>query len=219
MSRWWKKAWTEVSDCFVFFFVKVWSEITVWYRSWSHAFKEGCHYNAGAKKSDRLKERSEYMAMYSVKVTKKKRVSQWRIRCESIYSHSGGKWKERLSFCLVEGDQRESAGWVLKQVRIPLEDLSAQSVLVVRLLLARAGNAILGLGGAWAQAVQSPTILCVINVVFKEKLTRKIRFQLDKQCTPAILTYLIPTKWFNNFLNVMFFLFKKKNKKNKKQDI
>lgn len=55
-------------------------------------------------------------------------------------------------------------------MRIPLEDSSAQSVLVVRLLLARAGDAVLGLAGARTQAVQSPTILCIINVVFEEKL-------------------------------------------------
>lgn len=57
-------------------------------------------------------------------------------------------------------------------MRNPLEDLSAQSVLVVRLLLARAGDAVLGLAGPRAQAVQSPTILCVINVVFEEKLNK-----------------------------------------------
>lgn len=66
----------------------------------------------------------------------------------------------------------ESAGWVLKQVRVPLERLSAQSVLVVRFLLARAGDAVLGLAGARTQAVQSPTILCIVNVVFKEKLNK-----------------------------------------------
>ena len=60
----------------------------------------------------------------------------------------------------------------LKQVRTPLEDLSAQSVLVVRLLLARAGDAVLGLAGARSQAVQSPTILCVVDVVFEEKLDK-----------------------------------------------
>lgn len=109
-------------------------------------------------------------------------------------------------FCLVEGDQRESAGWVLKQVRTPLEDLSAQSVLVVRLLLARAGDAVLGLGGARAQAVQSPTILCVINVVFKEKLKKKKKMSVRyKQCTPVILTHSTPTKWISNFLDVKFF--------------
>lgn len=56
-------------------------------------------------------------------------------------------------------------------------------MLVVRLLLARAGDAVLGLGGARAQAVQSPTILCIINVVFEEKLNKtKNRFQLDETC-------------------------------------
>lgn len=70
----------------------------------------------------------------------------------------------------VEG---RSAGWVLKQVRVPLEESSARSVLVVGLLLARAGDTVLGLGGAGAQAVQSPTILCVVDVVFKEKLNTK----------------------------------------------
>ena len=67
----------------------------------------------------------------------------------------------------------ESAGWVLKQVRVPLERLSAQSVLVVCFLLTRAGDAVLGLAGARAQAVQSPTILCVVNVVFEEKLKKR----------------------------------------------
>lgn len=36
------------------------------------------------------------MAIYPVKATKKKRVSQWKIHChrESIYSHSGGSFNE-----------------------------------------------------------------------------------------------------------------------------
>lgn len=50
------------------------------------------------------------------------------------------------------------------------------SVLVVRLLCSGAGQAVLGLAGARAQAVQSPAILCVINVVLKEKLKAKRRF-------------------------------------------
>ncbi len=109
----------------------------------------------------------------------------------------------------------KSAGWVLKQVRNPLEDLSAQSVLVVRLLLARAGDAVLGLAGARAQAVQSPTILCIINVVFEEKLNKTkqiyVRWLLCYSNTPAILACCVftsPTKWFNYFLDVMHFLSK-----------
>lgn len=82
--------------------------------------------------------------------------------------------KKYIEFCsAIECQGRsggKSAGRVLKQVHIPLEDLSAQSVFVVRLLLTRAGDAVLGLCGARAQPVQSPTILCIINVVFKEEL-------------------------------------------------
>lgn len=58
----------------------------------------------------------------------------------------------------------------LKQVRIALEGPCRRSVLVVGFFLGRAGDAVLRLAGARAQAVQSPTILCVVNVVFKEKL-------------------------------------------------
>lgn len=68
-----------------------------------------------------------------------------------------------------------SAGWVLKQVHVPLGGSSARSVLVVGLLLARAGDGVLGLGGARAEAVQSPTILCVVDVVFEEKLQTKYK--------------------------------------------
>lgn len=50
---------------------------------------------------------------------------------------------------------------------------SAQSVLVVGLLLARAGDAVLGLAGARAQAVQSPAVLGVIDVVLEEKLEQR----------------------------------------------
>lgn len=60
--------------------------------------------------------------------------------------------------------------------QLHLKTLSAQSVLVVRFLLARAGDAVLGLAGARAQAVQSPTILGVINVVLEEKLNRRKDF-------------------------------------------
>lgn len=77
-----------------------------------------------------------------------------------------------------------SAGWVLKQVHVPLGGSSARSVLVVGLLLARAGDGVLGLGGARAQAVQSPTILCVVDVVFEEKLQTKYKVSLTclKHC-------------------------------------
>lgn len=51
------------------------------------------------------------------------------------------------------------------------------SVLVVRLLRSRAGQAVLGLAGARAQAVQSPTVLCIINVVLKEKLKENKSFK------------------------------------------
>lgn len=51
-----------------------------------------------------------------------------------------------------------------------LKASSACSVFVVGLLLARAGDAVLWLGGARAQAVQPPAVLCVVNVVLKEKL-------------------------------------------------
>lgn len=140
------------------------------------------------------------MAIYSIKATKKKRVSQQRIHCRQ---------KENLnvlSFCFEcwgRSGGNKSAGWVffflLKQVRNPLEESSAQSVLVVRLLLARAGDAVLGLGWARAQAVQSPTILCVVNVVFKEELNeieQKISVRLLLWNTPAILVCdQINKKW------------------------
>lgn len=120
-----------------------------------------------------------YMAIYSVKATKRKRVCHLRIHCHhASILQSLGRKTDRNAFrfvlfrdrCFREITGGKSAGWVLKQVRTPFEDPSAQSVLVVRLLLARAGDAVLGLAGARAQAVQSPTILCIINVVFKEKL-------------------------------------------------
>lgn len=116
------------------------------------------------------------MAIYSVKATKRKRVCHLRSTVTMRPFAVPENWQKCVWFRLVQGsmlvgdDGGKSAGRVLKQVHAPLEDSSAQSVLVVRLLLARAGNAVLGLAGARAKAVQSPTILCVINVVFKEKL-------------------------------------------------
>lgn len=67
----------------------------------------------------------------------------------------------------------KSAGRVLKQVRVSTWRCErAQSVLVVGLLLTRAGDAVLRLSGAGAQAVQSPTILSVVDVVLEEKLRK-----------------------------------------------
>lgn len=51
------------------------------------------------------------------------------------------------------------------------------SVLVVRLLRSRAGQAVLGLAGTRAQAVQSPTVFCIVDVVFKEKLKENKSFK------------------------------------------
>lgn len=51
------------------------------------------------------------------------------------------------------------------------------SVLVVRLLRSRAGQAVLGLAGARTQAVQSPTVLSIIDVVLKEKLKENKSFK------------------------------------------
>jgi len=55
-------------------------------------------------------------------------------------------------------------------------------VLVVRLLLARAGQPVLGLRGARAQAVQTAAVLSVVDVVFEEKLNRK----KDHRLTPGL---------------------------------
>lgn len=78
----------------------------------------------------------------------------------------------------MAGDQRGNCWLGFKtsaQLHLKTEE-SAQSVLVVRFFLARAGDAVLGLAGARAQAVQSPTILGVINVVLEEKLNRRKDF-------------------------------------------
>lgn len=69
------------------------------------------------------------------------------------------------------GGEKESAGQVFKtSVLLHLKAASARSVFVVGLLLARAGDAVLWLGGARAQAVQAPAVLGVVDVVLKEKL-------------------------------------------------
>lgn len=55
------------------------------------------------------------------------------------------------------------------------------SVLVVGLLRPRAGQAVLGLAGARAQAVQPPAVLGVVDVVLEEKLKEKRRiFEFGK---------------------------------------
>lgn len=56
-----------------------------------------------------------------------------------FYSQEGGKCKETFSLVqgsYADGAQEKSAGWVLKQVQLHLTTQSAQSVFVVRLLLA-----------------------------------------------------------------------------------
>lgn len=70
----------------------------------------------------------------------------------------------------------------LKQVRTPLGEAGPLgSVLVVGLLRPRAGQAVLGLAGARAQAVQPPAVLGVVDVVLEEKLKEKKRiFQFGK---------------------------------------
>lgn len=48
--------------------------------------------------------------------------------------------------------------------------MSWWSVLAVALFLGRVGDAVLALGRAGAQAVQTPAVLGVVDVVFKEQL-------------------------------------------------
>lgn len=69
------------------------------------------------------------MAMYSVKTTKKKQLSQWRIQChrESVLQSLRRKnlkkhWVKSRSGIVCWGrSEVKSAGRVLKQVRVPLE--------------------------------------------------------------------------------------------------
>ena len=64
-----------------------------------------------------------------------------------------------------------------RNARVPSERIkqarAAGSVFVVGLLLGRGGNAVLVLGRAGPQPVQAPTVLCVVDVVFKKQLHRK----------------------------------------------
>lgn len=75
----------------------------------------------------------------------------------------------------------------LKQVRTALEGPCRRSVLAVGVLLAGVGDAVLGLTGARAQAVQSSTILCVVDVIFKEKLREKFRDVSQTAASPPPL--------------------------------
>lgn len=101
------------------------------------------------------------MAVYSVKVTK---TNEWASEGGSTATESGYSHFRPVRL------RGRSAGWVKTGER--------SSVLVVRLLLARAGDSILGLAGARAQPVQSPTILCVVDVVLKKKL-QGLKKELD----------------------------------------
>lgn len=84
-----------------------------------------------------------------------------------VCGESEGASAGRLAFPLL----------VLKQVHVPLgEPGPLGSVLVVGLLRPRAGQAVLGLAGARAQAVQPPAVLGVVDVVLEEKLKEKRRF-------------------------------------------
>lgn len=92
-----------------------------------------------------------------------------RVRLESLRS-----WFQEEKNLLV--------GFYFKtSVLLHLKAASARSVLVVGLLLARAGDAVLRLAGTRAEAVQSPTVLCIVDVVLKEKLNKKTRLQLEGQ--------------------------------------
>lgn len=103
-------------------------------------------------------------AVYWIKATKKKGASRCWVHGEFGQSHSGRGFR-------ALGGEKESAGQVFKtSVLLHLKAASARSVFVVGLLLARAGDAVLWLGGARAQAVQAPAVLGVVDVVLKEKL-------------------------------------------------
>lgn len=93
-----------------------------------------------------------------------------RVRLESLRSWFQEEKKHLLvGFCFKTS------------VLLHLKAASARSVLVVGLLLARAGDAVLRLAGTRAQAVQSPTVLCVVDVVLEEKLNKKTRLQSEGQ--------------------------------------
>lgn len=73
------------------------------------------------------------------------------------------------------------------------------SVLVVRLLRSGAGQSVLGLAGARAQAIQSPTVLCIIDVVLKEKLKEHKSF---KHFQPNFDFFLLVETNFRNYMNL-----------------
>lgn len=65
-------------------------------------------------------------------------------------------------------EQESAGGCFLKGAKARI-----RSVLVVGLLLSRARDPVLRLAGSGAQAVQSATVLGIIDVVFKEQLDRE----------------------------------------------
>lgn len=79
-----------------------------------------------------------------------------------------------------------SAGWVKTSACSHLMALR-WSVLVVSFFLGGAGDAVLVLGGPGAQAVQPPTILGVVDVVFEEKLRRGRRKKKKKEERETVL--------------------------------